>query len=567
MQYFATAFDYDGTLATGGRVSDRTVRALEEVRRTGRKLILVSGRQLDDLFDVFPAVTLFDAIVAENGGVLYDGSTRNTEALADPPSDDFVAELRRQGIKPLSVGRVIVATWEPNEQTVLQVIHDLNLELQVIFNKGAVMVLPSGVNKASGLRQALDRLKLSPHNAVAIGDAENDLAFLSSCDCAVAVDNALDSVKARAHWVTSGAHGDGVIELANRLIESDLKELNAVLPRRRLSIGRSVDGNDIHVHWQEGNLLIAGPSGSGKTSITTALLESFCKAQFQFCVIDPEGDYDDLACTIPLRSSDQRTLVDETMRVLSYPENNAVVNLMDLRLDDRPQFLHLLLPRILELRSKTGRPHWIVIDEAHHLLPASESPTQAILKALENNVVLVTVHPDHVASQALEFVTAAAIVGSEPDRTVGAFRRGRGESEIALPPHENDPKLTWWLRVGSSPVRFQPIAPAAERQRHHRKYAAGELGEDRSFYFRGPNAQLNLRAQNLDRFIQIGDGVDDPTWEFHLRRHDISSWFRDVIKDEELAAEAAQIEDEDVDAAETRKRIRHAIERRYTTPA
>jgi DNA helicase HerA-like ATPase len=135
--------------------------------------------------------------------------------------------------------------------------------------------------------------------------------------------------------------------LANRLIESDLRELNMVLPRRRLFIGRSVDGTDIHLQWQEGNLLIAGPSGSGKTSITTALLESFCKAQFQFFVIDPEGDYDDLACTIPLRGSDQRTLIDETMRVLDYPENNAVVNLMDLRLDDRPQFLHLLLPRIL----------------------------------------------------------------------------------------------------------------------------------------------------------------------------------------------------------------------------
>jgi hydroxymethylpyrimidine pyrophosphatase-like HAD family hydrolase len=567
VQYFAIAFDYDGTLATGGRVGESTVHALEELRRSGRKLILVSGRQLDDLFVVFPAVTLFDAIVAENGGVLYDVSARATEALGDPPSDDFLTELRRHGVTPLSVGQVIVATWEPNEQTVLQVIHALNLELQVIFNKGAVMVLPSGVNKASGLRHALDRLKLSPHNAVAIGDAENDLAFLSSCDCAVAVDNALDTVKARAHWVTSGAHGDGVIELAHRLIESDLKELNTVLPRRRLFIGRSVDGHDIHVQWQDGNLLIAGPSGSGKTSITTALLESFCKAQFQFCVIDPEGDYDDLACTIPLRGNDQRTLVDETMRVLDYPENNAVVNLMDLRLDDRPQFLHLLLPRILELQSKTGRPHWIVIDEAHHLLPASESPTQAILKALENNVVLVTVHPDHVAPPALEFVTTAAIVGSEPERTLEAFTRGRGEPEIALPPHDDDSKLTWWLRVGSSAVRFQPIAPAAERQRHHRKYAEGELGEDRSFYFRGPNAQLNLRAQNLDRFMQIGDGVDDPTWDFHLRRHDISSWFRDVIKDEELATEAAQIEDEDLDAADSRKRIRHAIERRYTTPA
>ena len=248
MQYFATAFDYDGTLATGGRVSSGTVQALEELRRTGRKLILVSGRQLDDLFDVFPAINLFDAIVAENGGVLYDGSTRNTEVLGDPPSDDFVAELRGRGITPLSVGRVIVATWEPNEQTVLQVIRDLNLELQVIFNKGAVMVLPSGVNKASGLRNALDRLRLSPHNAVAIGDAENDLAFLSSCDCAVAVANALDSVKARAHWVTSGSHGDGVIELANRLIGSDLKELNTVLPRRRLFIGRSVDGPRLQIH-------------------------------------------------------------------------------------------------------------------------------------------------------------------------------------------------------------------------------------------------------------------------------------------------------------------------------
>ena len=111
MQYFAIAFDYDGTLAAGGLVSDRTVRALEQLRRSGRKLILVSGRQLDDLFDVFPAVTLFDAIVAENGGVLYDGSTRNTVALADPPSDEFVTELRRQDVSPLSVGRVIVATW------------------------------------------------------------------------------------------------------------------------------------------------------------------------------------------------------------------------------------------------------------------------------------------------------------------------------------------------------------------------------------------------------------------------------------------------------------------------
>lgn len=488
MQYFAVACDYDGTIAEHGRVSDRTVLALEALRRSGRKLILVSGRQLDDLFETFPAIKVFDAIVAENGGVLHDISSGTTETLAGAPPATFVAELQRQAVSPLSVGRVIVGTWEPNEQVVLQTIHALNLELQMIFNKGAVMVLPTGVNKATGLGHALNRLKLSPHNVIAVGDAENDLAFLSSCDCAVAVANALATVKARAHWVTRGADGEGVIELANRLIDSDLEELNSVLPRRRFSIGRTSDGEDVNVRWQDGNLLVAGPSRSGKTTITTALLEILSREQFQFCVVDPEGEYDNLANTIPLRSSNRPTLVEETMRVLDDPDHNAVVSLMDLSLDDQPQFLHRLLPRILDLQSRTGRPHWIVIDEAHHLLPTSESPTQATLKALEKNVVLVTAHLDHVARPALECVTGAVIVGRDPEGTFNALARGRSQPDIALPPHEDDANLTWWLRTGSPPVSFQPVAPAADRQRHHRKYAEEELGEDRSVYLRGPDA-------------------------------------------------------------------------------
>jgi hypothetical protein len=332
-------------------------------------------------------------------------------------------------------------------------------------------------------------------------------------------------------------------------------------------VGATIDGRDVWMEWHDGNLLVAGPSGAGKTTITTALLEHLCKAHFQFCVVDPEGDYDELACAIPLRSGDQRALVDETMSVLDHPRENAVVNLMDLRVADRPLFLQLLLPRLLELRAATGRPHWIVVDEAHHLLPASGSDANPILTALENNVVLVTVHPDHVARAALNFVVAAAIVGREPRLTLEALARARGEGPVQLPAHDDAPGLAWWLRVGSPPVRFRPASPAADRQRHQRKYAEGELGEDRSFYFRGPNASLNLRAQNLDRFKQIGDGVDDATWDYHLKRHDVSRWFREVIKDEDLAAEAAQIEQADLSPNDSRTRMRLAIERRYTTPA
>jgi hydroxymethylpyrimidine pyrophosphatase-like HAD family hydrolase len=567
MRYFALACDYDGTLAHHGRVSEPTIAALERLRASGRKLLLVTGRDLEDLIRVFPQVQLFDRVVAENGGVLYNVATREIQPLADKPSDDLVRELQRRRIQPLSVGRAIVATWEPHEQTVLQVIHELNLELQVIFNKGAVMVLPSGINKATGLLRALESLKLSRHNAVGIGDAENDHAFLSACECGVAVANALESVKSRVDWVTPSDHGDGAIELIDRLIESDLKELNPKLTRHDIVIGKSGD-DDVRLASQDGVLLIAGPSGGGKTMVTTTLLERLSAAAFQFCVIDPEGDYDEFEHAIALRGSDQRALVDEALRVLDHPAENAIVNLMDLRLDDRPKFLPLLLPRLLEMRAASARPHWIIIDEAHHLLPSSRQVSEAMLPAQPNNIALVTVHPDHVAHSVVKFVQTAVIVGQEPQATVDALARGRGDKSIRLPRHQADTKLAWLLRNDSPPLRFRPFEPAADRQRHQRKYAEGELGEDRSFYFRGPDGRLNLRAQNLDLFTQMAEGVDDATWVYHLRRHDVSNWFREMIKDDALATEAAEIErNTDLSAADSRALIRDAIERRYTTPA
>ena len=114
---------------------------------------------------------------------------------------------------PLESGHVIVATREPHEAAVIDVIRELGLELQVIFNKGAVMVLPSGVNKATGLAVALAEMNLSPHNVVAVGDAENDHALLGMCEAAVAVSNALPALLEQADLVTQNPAGQGVVEL------------------------------------------------------------------------------------------------------------------------------------------------------------------------------------------------------------------------------------------------------------------------------------------------------------------------------------------------------------------
>src|SRR5215467_3733725 len=168
MRYVALASDYDGTLAHDGLVSNETLSALKRLRQFGRKLILVTGRLLPDLESVFSDADLFDCIVAENGAILYTPSTREKQVLAPPPKQAFVEELHRRGIQPLEVGDAIVATWRPNETVVLELIRDLGLELDVIFNKDAVMVLPSGINKRSGLQAALDNLRISEHNVVGV---------------------------------------------------------------------------------------------------------------------------------------------------------------------------------------------------------------------------------------------------------------------------------------------------------------------------------------------------------------------------------------------------------------
>lgn len=225
MRYLVLATDYDGTLASDGQVDEETLAALERLRDSGRKLILVTGRHLDDLLNVFPEIGLFDWVVVENGALLYQPATHEETPLGEPPPQEFIKALQERGVDPLAVGRVIVATWHPHENTVLEVIRNIGLEYQVILNKDAVMVLPSGINKASGLGVALEEMGLSPHNAVGIGDAENDHALLSLCECGVAVANALPMLKERADFVTKGARGAGVVEIIDKLIASDLEEL------------------------------------------------------------------------------------------------------------------------------------------------------------------------------------------------------------------------------------------------------------------------------------------------------------------------------------------------------
>lgn len=263
MLLVAFATDYDGTLARDGRVDRTALDSLNRVKAAGKKLLLITGRELPSIKEALPEIELFDLVVAENGALLYFPALREERPIAPAPPPEFVKALQDKGVSPLSIGKSIVATWTPHETQVIQTIREMALDWQVIFNKGAVMCLPPGVNKASGLKAALDELKLSPLNTIGIGDAENDQAFLALCGCSVAVSNALDPVKKSADIVTHADHGEGVAEIIDRWLD-DPKATFGPIRRHDLFIGELLhDRSKVNINPDEGSILIAGSSGAG----------------------------------------------------------------------------------------------------------------------------------------------------------------------------------------------------------------------------------------------------------------------------------------------------------------
>ena len=445
----------------------------------------------------------------------------------------FAERLSRAGVREVAVGHVIVATWQPYELMVLDAIRDLGLELQVIFNKGAVMVLPTGVNKGTGLRAALEELGLSPHNAVGVGDAENDHALLAACECGVAVANALPVLKERADLVTVAERGAGVAELAGRLIDDDLASVADRLARHDLPIGTDASNKPVALP-ADGARAPGGDLGGGKSTFATAFFERLDERAYGYCIVDPEGDYSELPHAIVIGSRQSAPDLDDVMKALDRPAQGLVMNLLGVPLQIARRSSARSLPAagvpgalrppaLADHRrgAPPGTPHragrrgraGLRLQEplSHHRSPRARGAVHAVGRRRRGRRGREP--PRHLARD------RGSSRGARPEVSAGPPEGGRGAGVVAA---------TEWR----GPRAIQTIAPETERRRHVRKYATGELPVENSFYFRGPEAKLNLRAQNLMSFLQIAEGVDDATWLFHLRAGDYSRWLTSVIKDE-----------------------------------
>ena len=373
MKFAALALDYDGTIALDG-VLDRSVRdAISDLRQRGILVTLVTGRRLDDLRRVAGDLACFDVLVAENGAVLhFPGSGRHV-MLARPPHPAVAAELQRRGV-PVAAGEVVLETDAAFAPVALEVVRALEQPLVLAFNRGRLMLLPQAVAKSTGLRQALFAMRVSVHNTVAVGDAENDHDLLDACEVGAAVGWGSAALRAMADEVIAGSGPPAVADYIRR-VAAQPRLSAAQMGRRRLFLGHELNGDRVDLTVRGRTILIAGEPGTGKSWLAGLICEQLILQGYCLTVIDPEGDYRSLEAlpnVIVLGGDDPPPHARELERAL-HPDVSLVIDLSRMGHVDKLEYLHTLLPMLMALRRRTGLPHKILLDEAHYFLRGAES--------------------------------------------------------------------------------------------------------------------------------------------------------------------------------------------------
>ena len=548
MKLFVLALDYDGTTARNDVMSALVRESIAQARASGVMVLIVTGRILDELRRVAGDLRFVDGVVAENGAILHFPDTGHTTRLAPPVSAVFVDELRRKGLQHAS-GECLVDADANDAQALLQVIRRLELPLVLLFNGGRVMTLPQGVSKATGLQTLLTTLRRSPHNMVAIGDAENDHELLRLAEVGAAVEWGSPALRAVADTVVQGSGPPAVAEYISALAD-DGHIPTVARARRQLKLGFTDDGRDFALAVRGRNVLIAGDAKSGKSWVAGLLCEQLILHGYCVCVIDPEGDYrslEGLPGVTVVGGEDPPPSPRDLLRALRYPDRSLVVDLSHQEQDEKIEYIRSVLPALNEIRRRTGLPHRIFVDEAHYFLHDDDSHhlldlesngytfvtywasrlPQELLRATE--VMIVTRESNPVEIEALR-KWCSTCKHVDPARWAVLSRLAMAQA-VALPITEE---------AGGDLVQFTLGPRLTPHVRHREKYVDIPVAEPRAFVFVRNGHPGLRRVRTLRQFVgELERGTD---WDAYLRRGDFSRWIADVFGDHVLAAELREYE-------------------------
>ena len=461
------ACDYDGTIAEAGVVAPATRAALARVRESGREVVLVTGRTFDDLHAVCPDLDqMFDAVVAENGALLYVPAEGGVKTLGEAPEPALVEALERHGV-PLELGASIIATGAGFAEWALAAIRETGVERTLVFNKGSVMLLPGGITKATGLAAALAGMARSPHNTVGVGDAENDHAFLSQCECAAAVADAVPALRERADWVSRGPGPLGVVELVDTHVLADAIDLLPRIPRHRITLGERSDGTPAALPAHLTRLLLVGSPASGTSALTTVLVERLVEASRAVCLIDPAGEHARLAelkAFVVLGGPAGRALPtpDGLAQLLPHPRTSLVLDLSALPRGEMVSYATTALAAVEAVRVATGMPHWLVIDQVQRLVPGDGADPAEWLRPGDGSLCLVASAADRLPPGVRGLVNT--LVGTEPAAFDTALRALRGTAPGLPPTNGSDALLADLRGPGLRIERFRVASPGIHRR-------------------------------------------------------------------------------------------------------
>jgi hydroxymethylpyrimidine pyrophosphatase-like HAD family hydrolase len=575
MKLSAVALDYDGTIARDGLLDPDVLRAITRLRAHGITILLVTGRILDDLKRLNTDLHFVDVIVAENGAVVEFPDSGHSTCLGEPPPAAFLDALRREQIV-FAVGRSIVDIDAGEAERVLRIIRQLELPLALVFNRSRLMVLPQAISKATGLRYALTVLRLSTHNTVAIGDAENDHELLRICELGVAVAWGSHALQAAADEVAPGGDPSALAAYLDHLLVTPQIPTPRRI-RRHVLLGHADDGRAFSLAVRGRNALVAGDPRSGKSWVAGLLCEQLILHSYCLCILDPEGDYTSLQAlpgVTVFGGADPLPRPRELLRALRHPDVSVIVDLSHAREDEKREYLRTVLPGLATLRRRTGLPHRIVVDEAHYFL--QDEDVRSMLDLELNGYMLITyrasqLHPSVLAAN------HAVIVTCESDPVEVEALRRLCRCDAGSPSAEQWAGLLGSLVVGEAMVL--PITDEAEGQmrrirlaprltphvRHLNKYIDIPVAQNHAFMFGRASAPAGPRARTLREFVAILDGGSAIALDDHLRRGDVSRWVAEVFGDYPLAAELRTVEQRYRDGALTDPGVHltQAIRARY----
>jgi hydroxymethylpyrimidine pyrophosphatase-like HAD family hydrolase len=550
MRFRVLALDYDGTIAENGVLASDVAAAIREAREHGIAVLLVTGRRLDELQRLAGDLRFADAVVAEGGAVVLYPESNRSFSLADPPSPELLADLRRLEIHA-EAGQSIIEAEASLASVFLGLIRDRELPLAILFNRSRLMVLPQSVSKATGLRNALATLRLSGHNAIGIGDAENDHALLGACEVGVAVGWGSPALKAAADVVVDGT-GPGALAAFIRNVVGQPRLPPGASRRRATLLGADDACAAVLLPIHGRNVLIAGDPGSGKSWITGLLCEQLILARYSVCVIDPEGDYTPLESLpgVVVLGQEAAPTVREVERALRFPDVSVIADLSAMPMEERRTYVPALLKVLASARRQRGFPHRIVVDEAHYFL---QGPAAGDLLDLEMNAYTLATYK---ASQLDPRILAAAdtvLVTKESNaaevRALHALARGRDSEErwrgllgaLAM----NEAALVDISAGGAGLLhRFRAATRLTPHVRHRHKYTDVPVDRREAFVFTRNGTPFGPAARTLGEFSSLLAKSPAEVVAAHVRRHDFSRWISHVYRDRTLAARVFALEDQ-----------------------